>query len=85
MNIGNFARAQILLGKTNQEVLALVQAQFPAAKTTAACIAWYKSDMRKLGLIEKNEVRSRKAMTKEELLQALAALEEQKKSEEQPA
>ena len=73
MNIGNFCRAQILLGKKNVEILELVQAQFPQAKTTAACIAWYKSDMRKKGMIEKKA--ESKAMSKEELLAALEALQ----------
>lgn len=66
MNIGSFARAQILLGKKNAEILELVQAQFPAAKTTAACIAWYKSDMRKKGLIEKKVDSGMKKMTPDE-------------------
>lgn len=81
MNIGNFCRAQILLGKKNAEILELVQNQFPAAKTTAACIAWYKSDMRKKGMIEKKE--ATKAMTKEELLAALAKLEATVEPEEE--
>ena len=73
MNIGNFCRAQILLGKTNTEILNLVQNQFPTAKTTPACIAWYKSDMRKKGMLEKKT--PAKLMTKEELLAALAQME----------
>ena len=78
MNIGNFCRAQILAGKTNAEILNLVAIQFPTAKTTAACIAWYKSDMRKHGLLEKKQVESKK-MTVEErkawLLAELAKIE----------
>ena len=73
MNIGNFCRAQILLGKTNKEVLELVTVQFPAAKTTAPCIAWYKTDMRRKGMIEK-AAGKQKALTKDELLAQLAAL-----------
>ena len=76
MNIGNFCRAQILLGKKNVEILELVQKQFPEAKTTAACIAWYKSDMRNKGMIERKV--TAKAMTKEDLLAALALLESAK-------
>lgn len=79
MNIGNFCRAQILLGKKNAEILELVQKQFPEAKTTAACVAWYKSDMRKKGMIEKKV--TAKAMTKEDLLAALALLEQVKEPE----
>ena len=76
MNIGNFCRAQILLGKKNVEILELVQKQFPEAKTTAVCIAWYKSDMRNKGMIERKV--TAKAMTKEDLLAALALLESAK-------
>lgn len=83
MNIGNFARAQILLGKTNSEILDLIRIQFPDGKTTAACVAWYKSDMRKKGMLEKKV--AQKAMTKEQLLQALADLEATKVLAEQPA
>ena len=72
MNIGNFARAQILLGKSNSEILDLIRIQFPDGKTTAACIAWYKSDMRKKGMLEKKV--PQKALTREELLEALANL-----------
>lgn len=74
MNIGNFCRAQILLGKKNAEILELVGNQFPEAKTTAACVAWYKSDMRKKGMIEKKV--ATKAMTREQLLEALTLLEQ---------
>lgn len=31
----------------NAEILKLVGEQFPEAKTTAACIAWYRSDLKK--------------------------------------
>ena len=84
MNIGNFARAQILLGKTNKEILELVQKQFPAAKTTPACVAWYKSDMRKHGLIEKKAALDKKLTIEEQraaLLAQLAALEGSKEPE----
>ena len=76
MNIGNFCRAQILLGKKNAVILELVGIQFPEAKTTAACIAWYKSDMRNKGLIERKV--TAKALTREDLLAALALLESAK-------
>lgn len=36
---------------TNKEILDKVLAKFEAAKTSYACIAWYKSDLRKKGLI----------------------------------
>lgn len=74
MNIGNFARAQILLGKNNAEILNLIKIQFPEAKTTAACIAWYKSDMRKVGLLEKKQVESKKMTVEERKAWLLAEL-----------
>lgn len=52
MGIGQFCRHMMLnSSKTNPEILALVLKLYPDAKTTAACIAWYKSDLRKKGLL----------------------------------
>jgi hypothetical protein len=58
MSIGKYARELILADAslTNDAILALVKQKFPVAKTTYACIAWYKSDMRKKGLIAKRVV-----------------------------
>jgi hypothetical protein len=36
---------------SNKEILEAVQKKFETAKTSYACIAWYKSDLRKKGLI----------------------------------
>ena len=36
---------------TNQQVLDEVKQRFPSAQTTMACIAWYKSKLRKEGKI----------------------------------
>ena len=36
---------------TNQQVLEKVKETFPAAQTSMACIAWYKSKLRKEGKI----------------------------------
>ena len=36
---------------TNQQVLEKVRELFPSAQTTMACIAWYKSKLRKEGKI----------------------------------
>lgn len=49
--IGQFAVRVLLTEPTlkNQEVLDLVKREFPDAKTTMACIAWYKSDIKKKG------------------------------------
>ena len=53
MGIGQFVRHMLLKSeKSNTEVLALVLKLYPEAKTTPACIAWYKSDLRKKGLLE---------------------------------
>lgn len=50
-SIGSFAK-NILATQSNlsnEEVLALVREEFPSAKTSINCIAWYKSDMKKKG------------------------------------
>lgn len=52
MTIGSFVRNEILTSDlTNVEILDKVHKAFPSAKTTMACISWYKSDMRRKGLI----------------------------------
>lgn len=53
MSIGNFVRNTVLQNPDlkNEEILAQVLETYPEAKTTMGCIAWYKSDMRKKGLI----------------------------------
>ena len=55
MTIGKFVRDCILANPeaTNQQLLDKALAQFPQAKTTYACITWYKSDMRKHGILPK--------------------------------
>ena len=76
MNIGKFARSLIVSfpDMTNTDVLENVKKKFPAAKTTMACIAWYKSDLRKAGLIAKKSKEDNKPvmLTQEELEQMLA-------------
>jgi hypothetical protein len=51
MGIGQFCRHLLLNNQklTNTEVLKRVLLVFPDAKTTMACIAWYKTDLRKKG------------------------------------
>lgn len=52
MSIGSFVRNEVLTSDlTNVEILEKVHKAFPSAKTTMACIAWYKSDMRRKGLL----------------------------------
>ena len=76
MTIGTLVRALILQGTlSNAEILQKVQETFNASKTTVGCIAWYKSDMRKKGLLPAKE--STKKMTAEEYKAHL--LEELKK------
>jgi FtsZ-binding cell division protein ZapB len=50
-SIGSFARNIIATQATlsNGQVLELVKQQFPNANTSIACIAWYKSNMKKTG------------------------------------
>ena len=49
VTIGSFAK-NILATQSNlsnQEVLDLILQEFPNAKTSLSCVAWYKSDMKK--------------------------------------
>lgn len=45
--IGEMAKKSIRDGMTNAEALEAVRKRFPHARTTAASIAWYRSQMRK--------------------------------------
>lgn len=63
MNIGQYSRDLILKGGTNDEILEQVLKTFPKAKTTKACIAWYKSDLRKKGLLERKVNRTQVKVT----------------------
>lgn len=58
MSIGKFTQSLILTNPelTNTQILEKVLEVYPTAKTSMACIAWYKSDMRKKG-----QLASRKA------------------------
>lgn len=44
--IGAFCKGLITEGKTNAEILEAVAAQFPTAKTTANCVAYYRAKMK---------------------------------------
>jgi hypothetical protein len=60
LGIGQFVRHLLKNSKkTNQEILDLVLKTFEGSKTTPACIAWYKSDMRKKGLLQPGASRGR--------------------------
>lgn len=68
MNIGQFITWMILnTSKSNSEILEVVHAKFEGCKTSPACVAWYKSKLRKQGLIEKNGSKFKLSMTAEEL------------------
>lgn len=54
MNIGQLITFLILnSNKSNKEILETVHSKFEC-KTSLACVAWYKSKLRKEGLIEKS-------------------------------
>lgn len=54
MSIGKFAKNLILTTDlSNTQILERVLEAFPTAKTSMACIAWYKSDLRKKGQLAK--------------------------------
>lgn len=48
-NVGAVAQESIRAGKTNEEALAAVRAEFPGAKTSLASINWYRADLRSKG------------------------------------
>ena len=45
--VGAFAKELIKAGKTNAEALTAVKEKFPDAKTTTACIAYYRTALKK--------------------------------------
>ena len=45
--IGAFCKGLIADGKTNAEILTAVAEQFPTAKTTANCVAYYRAKLAK--------------------------------------
>jgi len=44
--IGAFCKGMIADGKTNAEILELIAEQFPTAKTTTNCVAYYRAKMK---------------------------------------
>jgi len=60
LGIGQFVRHMLLHSKkTNDEILQMVLKAYEGSKTTAACIAWYKTDLRKKGLLDGVQTRSK--------------------------
>ena len=54
MNIGQLSKWLILNSKkSNKEIVEIVKGQFAEAKTTESSVAWYRSDLRKKGLLAK--------------------------------
>ena len=82
MSIGEFVRKCVLENSDlkNQEILNKVLEKFPEAKTTIACIAWYKTDMRKKKLIGPRKLVSKEGLTKETALQIQEIKKKSKKS-----
>jgi hypothetical protein len=73
--IGQFVRHFLKNStKSNAEILELVLKTFPGSKTTPACIAWYKTDMRKKGLLDGLQQRGKNKVVEftAEQLEALA-------------
>ena len=59
--IGKFIIEQILTTeKSNTEILNKVLKEFEGSKTTMACIAWYKSKLRKEGKIPARSIKTEK-------------------------
>ncbi len=57
MSIGKFAKNLILTTQlSNTQILEEVLKAFPTAKTSMACIAWYKSDLRKKNILNDKKV-----------------------------
>jgi hypothetical protein len=68
MNIGQLITYLILNSdKSNKEILAIVHSQFDC-NTTMACVAWYKTKLRKEGKIDaKRSQKHNAALTQDEL------------------
>lgn len=51
--VGKFAKELLAKGKSNADVLAAVQKEFPKNSTTLSCIAYYRAKMVKEGTLER--------------------------------
>jgi TolA-binding protein len=75
MSIGKFAKNLIMTTTlSNTEILKKVQEAFPAAKTSMACIAWYKSDLRKKNILNDKKVVEK--TLEEQLFELVTQIEE---------
>lgn len=63
--VGKVAESAMRRGATNKQALALVRSAFPDAETSAASIAWYRTNLRKRGedIPTDQEARDAKAFT----------------------
>jgi hypothetical protein len=53
--VGAFAKDQLLAGMSNKDAHAAVLAQFPTAKTSVACIAYYRTKLVNAGKLPRSE------------------------------
>jgi len=68
MNIGQLCVWLILNSqKSNDEIVKIVKTKFEDAKTTSSSVAWYRSDLRKKGLLGPREGRNKVVLTADEL------------------
>jgi hypothetical protein len=68
MNIGQLITWLILnTSKSNSDILDVVKEKFPECKTSPACVAWYKTKLRKQGLIAKSAGKFKLDMTADDL------------------
>lgn len=51
IGVGDFIRECIISGLKNVDILKLVEEKYTNNNTTYACVAWYRNDMKKKGLI----------------------------------
>ena len=57
--IAAVATRSILAGRNTDSVIAAVKRAFPKAKTSPACVAWYRHDLRERGENVPEPVRSK--------------------------
>lgn len=64
--VGKFCKELIVDGKTNTEILEAVAEQFPTAKTTANCVAYYRAKLAKEAAVPAAEEATAEEATAEE-------------------
>jgi hypothetical protein len=89
--VGTVAMEHIRAGRTNEETLALVRAEFPEASTSASSINWYRNKLRKDGedvptarsltTDQRAEAKAEKAKAKEDVKAAKKAERDAAKAE----